>query len=236
MTYCRRTHMNTNSCHCAFLSFVHCLLNTQYIIPTTQASSFLDAAAVLWHSDRGVFWWSCISMLGMSPSHLKAWAPSSILQTPEWCSPGSSPPAAWHMASGFHRSPEPSQRLAAHTPSGARMLQDTGCGNNVTRVLPPCLPKSGFADCLFEGKEASDKHPVLKSCLGFVAAQGGELPLWQRGETEECWREGQHLRGREGALLTRLSCPVCRVHFKLGAEDCSYTSWRVLCSILCVVV
>ena len=57
------------------------------------------------------------------------------------------------------------------------MLQDTGCGNNVTRVLPLCLPKSGFADCLFEGKEASDKHPVLKSCLGFVAVQGGELPL-----------------------------------------------------------
>lgn len=211
-------------------------MNAPYIIPAAQACSFLDAAAVLWYSDRSMLWWSCISMFAMSPSHLEAWAPSSILQTPEWCSPDSSPPAAWHMASGFHRSPEPSQRLAAHTPSGARMLQDTGCGNNVTRVLPPCLPKSGFADCLFEGKEASDKHPVLKSCLGFVAAQSGELPLWQRGETEECWREGQHLRGREGALLTRLSCPVCKVHFKLGEEDCSYTSWRVLCSILCVVV
>lgn len=191
-------------------------------------------------------WWSdnSISMLAMSPS--PPWGmiptppppphPRSVTQTPEWCSLGSSPPAAWHMASGFHRSPEPSQCLAAHTPSGAPMLQDTGCGNNVTRVLPPCLPKSGFADCLFEGKEASDKHPVLKSCLGFVAVQGVELPLWQWGETEECWREGQHLGGHEGALFIRLSCPVYRVHFKLGAEGCSYTSWRVLCSILSVVL
>lgn len=170
----------------------------------------------------------------MSPSPPRS--PYTIPQTPERCSLGSSPPAAWHMASGFHRSPEPSQRLAAHTPSGAPMLQDTGCGNNVTRVLPPCLPKSGFADCLFEGKEASDKHPVLKSCLGFVAVQSSELPLWQWGETKECWREGQHLRGREGALLTRLSGPVDRVHFRLGVGIRSYTSWMILCSVLSVVV
>lgn len=49
------------------------------------------------------------------------------------------------------------------------MLQDMGCGNNVARVLPPCLLKSGFVDCLFEGKEASDKHPVLKSSLGLAS-------------------------------------------------------------------
>lgn len=155
-------------------------------------------------------WWSvnCISMLARSPSPPWGMIPPLVPQTPEWCSPGSSPPAAWHMASGFHRSPESSQRLAAHTPSGAPMLQDTGCGNNVTRVLPPCLPKSGFADCLFEGKEASDKHPVLKSCLGFVAVQGGELPLWQRGE-----RNVEEKASISGALLTHLSCPVCRVHF-----------------------
>lgn len=55
------------------------------------------------------------------------------------------------------------------------MLQDMGCGNNVTRVLPLCLLKSGFLDCLFEGKEASDKHPVLKSSLGLAAEQGGRL-------------------------------------------------------------
>lgn len=111
------------------------------------------------------------------------------------------------MASGFHRSPESSQRLAAHTPSGAPMLQDTGCGNNVTRVLPPCLPKLGFADCLFEGKEASDKHPVLKCCLGFVAVQGGELPLWQRGErnVEEKASISRDIRG--------LSSPICLVQF-----------------------
>lgn len=141
--------------------------------------------------------------------------PSSFTQTPEWCSPASSPPAAWQMASGFHCRPEPSQRLAAHTPSGAPVLQDTGCGNNVTRVLPLCLPKSGFVDCLFEGKEASDKHPVLKSCLGFVAEQGGELPLWQWGETEECWREVQHLRRTWGGsshpfFMSSLSILSCR--------------------------
>lgn len=52
------------------------------------------------------------------------------------------------------------------------MLQDMGCGNNVTRVLPPCLLKSGFVDCLFEGKEPSDKHPVLKRSLGFCSRAG----------------------------------------------------------------
>lgn len=96
-----------------------------------------------------------------------------------------SPPAVWHVASGFHCRPQPSQCLAAHIPSGAPTLQDMGCGNNVTRVLPPCLLKSGFVDCLFEGKEASDKHPVLKSSLGLAAKQGGRLILCQWG-TEEC--------------------------------------------------
>lgn len=119
------------------------------------------------------------------------------------------------MASGFHCEPEPSQRLAAHTPSGAPMLQDTGCGNNVTRVLPPCLPKSGFADCLFEGKEASDKHPVLKRCLCFVAERGDELPLRRWGETEECWREGQRLGRTRGGLWPSV-CHVQFVHFKPG--------------------
>lgn len=91
------------------------------------------------------------------------------LRTPEWYSTNPSSPSNLAHGLRFLPQPEPSQRLAAHTPSGVRMLQDTGCGNNVTRVLPLGLLKSGFADCLFEGKEASDKHPVLKSCLGFVA-------------------------------------------------------------------
>lgn len=180
----------------------------------------------------GVRWCdNCISVLAMHE------LPHSVPQTPERRNSGSSPPAAWRLSSGFHCSPEPSQRLAAHTPSGAPMLQDTGCGNNVTWVLPPCLPKSGFVDCLFEGKEASDKHPVLKSCLGFVAVQGGELPLWQWGEIEECWREGQHLRGCKGALLIPFVMSSFQSSFQTGGDrGCSYTSWRVLCSILCVVV
>jgi len=35
--------------------------------------------------------------------------------------------------------PEPT-----HTPPGPQVLQDTGCGNNVTGVLPPCLQKIRF--------------------------------------------------------------------------------------------
>lgn len=62
------------------------------------------------------------------------------------------------------------------------MLQDMGCGNNVTRVLPPCLPKSGFADCLFEGKEASDKHPVLKKQPGFCSRTGQQIAPLTVGE------------------------------------------------------
>lgn len=55
----------------------------------------------------------------------------------------------------------------------------------------PASRKSGSADCLFEGKEASAKHPVLKSLPGFCSAVAAQLPLWRQGEAEECWREVQ---------------------------------------------
>lgn len=88
------------------------------------------------------------------------------------------------------------------------MLQDMGCGNNVTRVLPPCLLKSGFVDCLFEGKEASDKHPVLKSSLDFAAEQGGRV-IPCRGERLKNVEEQSGASGGHGrAVLIRLSCPV----------------------------
>ncbi len=46
----------------------------------------------------------------------------------------------------------------------------------------PASRKSGSADCLFEGKEASAKHPVLKSLPGFCSAGAAQLPLWRQGE------------------------------------------------------
>lgn len=177
------------SLFCGLLS--KCAVMRLFIIPAVRMYNFLDAPSKhrLSNADHVVRCDRVTSMLTMSPC-----PPRATIHPPPFlpCRPqsdaawSSSPPAVWHMASGFHCEPDSSQRLAAHTPSGAPMLQDTGCGNNVTRVLPPCLPKSGFADCLFEGKEASDKHPVLKRCLGFVAERGDELPLRQWGETEEC--------------------------------------------------
>ncbi len=59
----------------------------------------------------------------------------------------------------------------------------------------PASRKSGSADCLFEGKEASAKHPVLKSLPGFCSAGAAQLPLWRQGEAEECWREAQRPGG-----------------------------------------
>lgn len=96
------------------------------------------------------------------------------------------------------------------------MLQDMGCGNNVTRVLPPCLLKSGFVDCLFEGKEASDKHPVLKSSLDFAAKRGGRVIL--------CRGERRMLKSSLGPQedMTGLSSSVCHVQF--SSVGSSYTS------------
>lgn len=62
----------------------------------------------------------------------------------------------------------------------------------------PASRKSGSADCLFEGKEASAKHPVLKSLPGFCSTGAAQLPLWRQGEAEECWREGQRPGGDGG--------------------------------------
>lgn len=88
------------------------------------------------------------------------------------------------------------------------MLQDMGCGNNVTRVLPPCLLKSGFVDCLFEGKEASDKHPVLKSSLAFCSRTGRQTDPLVGGGLKNVEERASASGGHDGAVLIRLSCPV----------------------------
>lgn len=88
------------------------------------------------------------------------------------------------------------------------MLQDMGCGNNVTRVLPPCLLKSGFLDCLFEGKEASDKHPVLKKQPGLSSRAGRQTDLLSAGGLKNVEERASASGGHDGPALIRLSCPV----------------------------
>lgn len=88
----------------------------------------------------------------------------------------------------------------------------------------PASRKSGSADCLFEGKEASAKHPVLKSLPGFCSTGAAPLPLWRQGEAKECWREAQRLGG-DG-----LGCAfvyVCGIHkrFFLHNICCTVSSW-----------
>ncbi len=99
-------------------------------------------------------------------------------------------PVAWHGASGFHRSP----RACPHSP-GPKCSRIRDVEIMWLEYFHPASRKSGSADCLFEGKEASAKHPVLKSLPGFCSAGAAQLPLWRQGEAEECWREAQRPGG-----------------------------------------
>ncbi len=53
--------------------------------------------------------------------------------------------------------PEP-----AHTPPGPQVLQDTGCGNNVTGVLPPCLQKIRFCGLFIWGEGGLSQTSCFK--------------------------------------------------------------------------